>query len=150
VLVKVDLANLHTGNVSSLTMLAGSVLTTCRYRAKTNQASPPAACQIPAIVNVGTSYIVLDVKVPFEGGAVVRFFHIECMDLDDSGTVKLRLSRNALDQDPTIQYRLEHLRAGGRYLVRCCAESSVGAGAFSPWSKAIELPVMTSHPIITR
>ncbi|RYH20344.1 hypothetical protein EON65_23735 [archaeon] len=109
------------------------------HRAKTNQASAPAACAVPSVVRLGPKYMVLDVTVPSEGGAPVRFFHIECMDLDDSNTLKLRYSRNALDLDTAVQYRIENLRPGGSYLVRCCAESSVGTGAFSPWSKEIEL-----------
>lgn len=109
-------------------------------RAKTNKASPPAVCQVPRIISLGTTFMVLEVTVPNEGGATVRFFQIEYIDLDDSNTVKLRLSRNALDQDATVQYRLDHLRAGGSYLVRCCAESSIGPGPFSPWTKEIDLP----------
>eukprot|EP00981_Chlorochromonas_danica_P005093 scaffold1034_cov175-Ochromonas_danica.AAC.19 len=110
------------------------------HRAKTNKASPPAACQVPTIISLGTTFMVLEVTVPNEGGATVRFFQIEYIDLDDSNTVKLRLSRNALDQDATVQYRLDHLRAGGSYLVRCCAESSIGPGPFSPWTKEVDLP----------
>jgi len=94
---------------------------------------------LPVIVNVGVKHMVVEVTVPYEGGAAVRFFQIEYMDLDDSNTVKLRLSRNALDEDKTVQYRLEHLRPGGSFIVRCCAESSVGPGPFSPWTKEIEL-----------
>lgn len=109
------------------------------HRAKTNVASPPSACQLPVVIGLGARHIVLEVTVPFEGGAAVRFFQIEHMDLDDSTTVKLRLARNAMDQSTTVQYHLEQLRSGGSYIVRCCAESSVGPGPFSPWTKEINL-----------
>jgi hypothetical protein len=107
---------------------------TLHYRAKTNKASLPDPCERPEVVTIGVEYVLLRMKVPAEGGATIRVFVVEAMDLDDNVTREVRQLRNAADKEPHLQCRVSSLHPGASYIFRCRAVSDVGAGQFSEWT----------------
>lgn len=109
------------------------------HRAKTNKAALPAACEVPIVLQLGASFILIEMKVPHEGGSPVRYFHVEDLDLDQNATNHLRCSRNELDTSDTITFRISNLMVNTSHILRCRAESAVGLGPFSPWTTEITL-----------
>lgn len=116
------------------------------HRAKTNKAALPGGCEAPEILTIGHNYLLLELVVPvIEGGAAIRAFHIENMDLDDNRTTVYKCLRNSSITGTGLSsmesYRMENLIPGHSYLLRCRAESAVGFGPFSPWTKEVSIPL---------
>ena len=123
------------------------------HRAKTTKASLPEMCESPLIQSVGMNYVILQLEIPEEGGAPIRHFHIESMDLDTNATQNFTLTRNEYDiqvakenkskgvkvPEERLSYRVEGLKVGGSYVFRVRGESDVGSGPFSVWSLEVNL-----------
>lgn len=111
------------------------------HRAKTNKASLPETCAAPSVDKVGEGFVVLAVTIPPEGGAPVKHFHLEGMSLDDNSTVAAKVTRSDTDVSGDVAlYRLASLKLGNSYVFRVKAESAVGFGQFSGWTKEILIP----------
>lgn len=113
------------------------------HRAKTNRASLPETCDAPVVDKIGENYVVVAVKLPPEEGAPVKHFHLEGMSLDDNSTVANKVTRSDTDVSGDIAlYRVTGLKPGDTYVFRVKAESAVGFGQFSPWTKETLIPAL--------
>jgi len=112
------------------------------YRAKTNKAQLPGACLKPTIHTMGADYITLHIAVPAEGGAPIKMFCIEVIDLDENETRVIKHTRNAQDSGESLNVRVPALKPGGAFIFRVRAESEVGNGEFSEWTEETRLAVV--------
>lgn len=126
------------------------------HRAKTNKALLPNPCEVPTVAGMGVDYLTLTFLLPHEGGSPIRVFTLEVMDLDENETRVVKHTRNASDEEATVRVRVPNLRPGGSFIYRVRAESEVGLGPFSDWSKEckLELPTMdakaTASAVVTK
>jgi hypothetical protein len=109
------------------------------HRAKTNKAMLPNQCDVPVVATLGVDFVIMRVTVPSAGGAPIKTFSLEVIDLDENDTRVVQTSRNASDQEPTILIRATALKPGGSFIFRVRAESEVGLGAFSEWTAETKL-----------
>jgi hypothetical protein len=87
------------------------------HRAKTTKASLPEICEAPLVRNFGLNYVNLELIIPEEGGAPVRYFHIESMDLDSNATLNYMLTRNECDIQASINNKkLKKQESKGRVM----------------------------------
>ena len=110
---------------------------TCR--AKTNKAQLPGTCEIPKVATLAFDFVIMRLNLPAPGGAPLRMFTLEVMDLDENETRTVKHVRNAADDGTTVLIRVPNLRPGGSFMFRVRAETEVGAGAFSDWTSEIKL-----------
>lgn len=111
------------------------------HRAKTNKASLPKQLEIPEVYNVGQNFVMLEVGIPSESGAPIKQFILEAMSLDDNSTQVCKFTRNESDKPLTkVKYRIQGLKGGDSYVFRGRAESEVGLGPFSSWTKEVKIP----------
>ncbi len=111
------------------------------HRAKTNKASLPKQLEVPEIYNVGDNFVMLEVGIPVEGGAPIKYFILEAMSLDDNSTQVCKFTRNETDKSLTkVKYRIQGLKGGDSYVFRGRAESAVGLGSFSGWTEEVKIP----------
>lgn len=111
------------------------------HRAKTNKASLPETCAAPTVDKIGENYVVLAITIPPEGGAPVKHFHLDGMSLDDNSTVSVKVTRSDSDVSGDVAlYRLGGLKPGDSYVFRVKAESAVGFGSFSTWTRETQIP----------
>jgi hypothetical protein len=120
-----------------------SVFSQPSHRAKTNKALLPGACGVPSIAAKGVDYITLSFPMPSEGGAPIRVFTLEVMDLDDNETRVVKHTRNASDEESVVRVRVPSLKPGGSFIFRVRAESEVGLGPYSEWSPEAKLELVT-------
>eukprot|EP01032_Pedospumella_encystans_P012810 gene12810-14791_t len=112
------------------------------HRAKTNKAQLPAKCATPTIHSMGPDSITLHLLVPAEGGAPIRLFCLEVMDLDANETRVIKHTRNAQDAGESLMARIPSLKPGGAFIFRARAESDVGNGEFSEWTEEVKLLIV--------
>lgn len=74
---------------------------------------------------MGPDSITLHLIVPAEGGAPIRLFCIELMDLDQNETRVVKHTRNAQDAGESLTARIPSLKPGGAFIFRVRAESEV-------------------------
>ena len=99
----------------------------------------PGVCELPTITTLAVDFVTLMVSVPSAGGAAIKMFTVEIIDLDENDTRIVKHSRNASDQERSIMIRVPNLKPGGSFIFRVRAESEVGWGPFSEWTKEIKL-----------
>ena len=85
----------------------------------------PAKCATPTIHSMGPDSITLHLLVPAEGGAPIRLFCLEVMDLDANETRVIKHTRNAQDAGESLTARIPSLKPGGAFIFRARAESDV-------------------------
>lgn len=111
------------------------------HRAKTNKASLPKQLDVPEVYNIGQNFVMLELCIPAEGGAPMKQFIVEAMSLDDNSTLVSKFTRNESDKPMTkVKHRIQGLKSGESYVFRSRAESEVGLGPFSGWTKEVKIP----------
>lgn len=108
------------------------------FSAKTNEAALPGTCQTPTLLKVSDTFVLLEVHVPADGGARIKYIMVEVVDMDESSVRLEKMSRDNLETDGVMHCRILNLRPRGVYIFRCRAESLVGVGQYSEFTEEVK------------
>jgi len=105
-------------------------------RCKTKKDSAPGKARVPTLIEVKSSYVVLQIDVPPAGGGPIEHFLID-IKASDKNEIETRLFKFI---DGKNEFRISGLKAESAVQFRSKAANRIGEGPSTEWTGELKLP----------